>query len=657
MLDAARARRACSAPDEIASARTAGPSRRRRPARARTPTASTSSPTCTPPAPPACRSSARRRHDYFARLAAAMAGALDLTPGRPGARAAAAVPHQPDGLRHHHRAAHRRRRAHRRRSSRRAASGPRSSRERVTVLILHAPPVEILKRATTADDAAGHRVRTMFYADREFLHRFGVPAAVSGYGSTEAGGVSHLHRWSATDDIPDDASRHGGAGARGHRVAARRATASILVREREHAALFDGYVTRRRARPGPRRRRLVRHRRPRPRRRRRTTSCSSNAPPSRSGSRASSCRSRSSRTTWPRVDGIADHALWKRKGALVDDEVVLYAVADPLPLDELRARIAELPAFMRPAAVARVAALPRDAAAGKVQRRLLDRPAGARVGRARMTARRCPTGPPTWPTCTCTPRPACCRATATTPQTVARRARGRLRHRRAQVARGQHRRARRDRSATACTAASCSTARSAARTPTRSRSRPGSAAGWCGCRPCPRRNHKARRVVARSCRCTAASNSRAGRRRRRGRPAAARRGTTCSTSSPRTTCCWPAVTCPRPRPSLLFTEARRRGVQRLLVNHPLMAFLHWNDEAARGAAGARRRTSSSGILPDLLGDADHASLNLTRSYPASLLVFGGDLGHAAPPRPGRRGRAVAARPRSAASAPTAPPRS
>ena len=38
-------------------------------------------------------------------------------------------------------------------------------------------------------------------------------------------------------------------------------------------------------------------------------------------------------------------------------------------------------------------------------------------------------------------------------------------------------------------------------------------------------------------------------------------------------------------------------------------------------------------MPDLLGVEDHASLRLTASYPASLLVFGGDLGHAhhAPP--------------------------
>lgn len=83
---------------------------------------------------------------------------------------------------------------------------------------------------------------------------------------------------------------------------------------------------------------------------------------------------------------------------------------------------------------------------------------------------------------------------------------------------------------------------------------------------------------------------------------------------------------------LLFTEARRRGVQRLMVNHPLMAFLHWTDEASR-ALQALDAHLELGILPDLLGDADHASLRLTRTYPASLLVFGGDLGHAHYPGP------------------------
>src|SRR3954447_17606787 len=118
-------------------------------------------------------------HDYFQRMAAAMAGALALGPVDrvlaplplfhinpmgygiitallTGADALTVGSFAPGG------------------------SCPAAVAERISVLILHAPPVEILKRATSAEDAAGHQVRTMFYADREFLHRFGVPAAVPG---------------------------------------------------------------------------------------------------------------------------------------------------------------------------------------------------------------------------------------------------------------------------------------------------------------------------------------------------------------------------------------------------------------------------------------------------------------------------------------------
>jgi hypothetical protein len=78
--------------------------------------------------------------------------------------------------------------------------------------------------------------------------------------------------------------------------------------------------------------------------------------------------------------------------------------------------------------------------------------------------------------------------------------------------------------------------------------------------------------------------------------------------------------------AVLFTQARRRGVARLLVNHPMMAFLGWND----ASAAALRELGAYlelGILPDLL-DPGRSCLSLTENYPASLLAFGGDLGHA-----------------------------
>jgi acyl-CoA synthetase (AMP-forming)/AMP-acid ligase II len=307
-------------------------------------------------------------HDYFTRLAAAMGGALELTPrdrvlaplplfhiNPMGYGIITALLAGADALT----------------VAKFSAGGfwPAVVADRISVLILHAPPVEILKKATTRGDSGGHQVRTMFYADGEFLRRFGIPAAVSGYGSTEAGGVSHLRRWSAGDDIPADASRHGGA-ARPDIDWRVDEHGTIFVREREHAALFDGYITAGGLDPA-----------------RDADGWFDTGDLGRANGQdylvflergAESIRVKGEFVPIPyvenhlaAVDGITDHAVWKRKGALVDEEVVLYAVADQVPVDQLRIRIAELPAFMRPVAVARVAALPRDAAAGKVQRRLL----------------------------------------------------------------------------------------------------------------------------------------------------------------------------------------------------------------------------------------------------------------------------------------------
>ncbi len=78
---------------------------------------------------------------------------------------------------------------------------------------------------------------------------------------------------------------------------------------------------------------------------------------------------------------------------------------------------------------------------------------------------------------------------------------------------------------------------------------------------------------------------------------------------------------------IAFTEARRRGVRRLLVNHPMMPFLGWNDASA-AALRDLGAYLELGILPDILSGPERSCLGLAGSYPASLLAFGGDLGHA-----------------------------
>ena len=312
-------------------------------------------------------------HEYFQRLARAMGGALDLTADD---RVLAPLPlfhinpmgygmitsllTGADAL-----------------TVRKfSASGfwPTVIDERVTVMILHAPPVEILKRATTSEQSAGHRVRTMFYADRAFLEKFGIPAAVSGYGSTEAGGVSHLRRWRMTDRIPDNASRYGGP-ARDDTEWKLDGDGIIHVRDRENGALFGGYVraegidTARDAEGWFDTGDLGRL----------SDTPASGEPELVFLERAAeSIRVKGEFVPIPfvenalaQVPGIEDLALWKRSGEMVDDDVVLYVVATEVPVEAIRRATSTLPHFMRPVVAARVDSLPRDAAAGKVQRRLL----------------------------------------------------------------------------------------------------------------------------------------------------------------------------------------------------------------------------------------------------------------------------------------------
>jgi hypothetical protein len=78
----------------------------------------------------------------------------------------------------------------------------------------------------------------------------------------------------------------------------------------------------------------------------------------------------------------------------------------------------------------------------------------------------------------------------------------------------------------------------------------------------------------------------------------------------------------------VFRVARQRGVQRLLVNHPLLPFLGWRSDhvAELIQLGAYVEL---GVLADLLvaTGTESATSRLASVFPASLLVFGSDLGH------------------------------
>ncbi len=241
-----------------------------------------------------------------------------------------------------------------------------------TVLILHAPPVEILKRATTAADASGHRVSRVFFADADFLETFGVPLGFSAYGSTEAGGLCHIWNWRRGErpDLAEGMSRYGGRPR--HEVQWRvDAGGEIHVRADREGVLFSGY-----RRPDG----LVR-------------------PFDDEGwfatgdlgrvdgngnlvfiERASeSIRVKGEfvpigyvEQRFGTVDGIRDVAVWRRSNELVDDEIVLYLTGDAIPTEAIMAVSDGLPRFMQPSAAARVVEIPRDSGVGKVRRRLLN---------------------------------------------------------------------------------------------------------------------------------------------------------------------------------------------------------------------------------------------------------------------------------------------
>jgi acyl-CoA synthetase (AMP-forming)/AMP-acid ligase II len=240
-----------------------------------------------------------------------------------------------------------------------------------TVLMLHTPPVEILKRGDPT--AAGpHRVRLAFLVDAEFQERFKVPLAVSAYGSTESAGITHSWLWREGEETRTQGgnSRYGGR-AREDTEWRLADDGEILIRGREPGTLISGYLRAGELEPLP----------------------------SEEGGwfatgdlgekdelgnlvflerKAESIRVKGEYVPIPYVEerfarlvGVDEVALWRRSDDLVDHEVVLYVAGDPLVADAFTAVAAELPRFMRPALVRRLDSLPRDDAVGKVRRREL----------------------------------------------------------------------------------------------------------------------------------------------------------------------------------------------------------------------------------------------------------------------------------------------
>lgn len=240
-----------------------------------------------------------------------------------------------------------------------------------TVAILHLPPVEILKRRTTAEDAAGHLLRLCFACDGEFLERYEIPIGITAYGSTEAGGLCHMHVWRRGDvsNIPEGMTRRGGR-ARPDVEWRISDDDEILVRGTAKGVLFDGYF-----------------------------GTGADASPFDEGGwfatgdlgrieedgdlvfierRAESIRLKGEfvpigyvESQLAEVPGMDDFALWKQPGELGEDEVVLFMVGSKVPEADIVERSQELPAFMRPTRVLRVDEIPRDDGVGKVRRRLL----------------------------------------------------------------------------------------------------------------------------------------------------------------------------------------------------------------------------------------------------------------------------------------------
>ncbi len=240
-----------------------------------------------------------------------------------------------------------------------------------TALILHGAPAGMLKARTTREDARGHKVKIGFFCDPAFLEQFDVPIGIGGYGSTEAGGYCHSWKFRPKDqDLPAEGATHLSGQPRFDMECSLAEDGEILVRGKEACVLFSGYMKGGSIDPhldgsgwfhtGDRGRfdeygRLVFIERT-----------------------SESIRVNGEyvpidflEDRLKRARSLGDFALWREDSPARGHEAVIYTTSETADGDELRSLVADLPRYMHPAKLIRIAAIPRDAGVGKVQRRLL----------------------------------------------------------------------------------------------------------------------------------------------------------------------------------------------------------------------------------------------------------------------------------------------
>lgn len=121
-----------------------------------------------------------------------------------------------------------------------------------TVVILHMAPKNMILSETTGADAPDHNIRVMFPADADFGDTFDIPKMVTGYGSTEAAGLTHINKFTHNPELPagEDLSQFAGYSRRDIEVRlvdedgspiSRGQHGEILIRPREPGVIFDGY--------------------------------------------------------------------------------------------------------------------------------------------------------------------------------------------------------------------------------------------------------------------------------------------------------------------------------------------------------------------------------------------------------------------------------